>query len=111
MRSAVAVVIAAAAILSGCSGKPGEKFIGKWQGKDRPDTLMEIKRNGDGFVMDMTTTKPNGQKNTGSVPATIKDGVLNYPNGPVTGTVTHVEDKDELFLSTFAGNFQFVRAK
>jgi hypothetical protein len=72
---------------------------------------MEIERNGDGFLIKTTTTKQNGQKNSGSVPAVLKDGVLNFQNGPVTGTMTYVKKDDSVLASTFAGTFPFARLK
>lgn len=104
-------MIVAVAFLGGCSGKPGEKFVGKWQEKERKETTMQISRNGEGFILNMATTKSTGQKNAGSVPAIIKDGVLSVANGPFTSTVTHMEADDELFLSTFGGNLRFTRVK
>jgi hypothetical protein len=111
VRSALALAAATALILGGCAKNGGDEFIGTWQEKERKATTMQIERNGDGFLMKTTSTNRRGQQNTGSVPATLKDGILTYPNGPVTGTVTYVKSDNELLVSTFAGNFTFTRLK
>lgn len=109
MRRTFAIVALAAAVLSGCAKNNGNEFLGRWMEKDKKATAMEIERNGDGYLMKTTSVDSRGQIKTGSVPASMKDGTLNFPNGPVTGTVTYVKEQDELIVSSFAGNFTFSR--
>lgn len=111
MRGALALATVTALMLGGCGKKGGDEFIGTWQEKERKATTMQIERNGDGYIMKTTTTNRRGVQSSGSVPATLKDGILTYPNGPVTGTVTYVKSDNELLVSTFAGNFTFTRLK
>ena len=109
MRGTFAVVALAAAMLSGCAKNDGNEYLGRWMEKGQKKTAMEIERNGDGFLMKTTSVNTRGQVKTGSVPATMKDGTLNFPNGSVTGTVTYIKAQDELIVSSFAGNFTFSR--
>ena len=111
LASCVVMMAVGASALSGCGKNSGDEYIGSWEEKAQKATIVQIERNGDGFLMKTTSTKRNGQKSSGSVAATLKDGVLNYPNGPVTGTVTYVKKDDEILVSTFAGNFAFTRVK
>lgn len=109
MRGTFAIVALAAAVLSGCAKNDGNEFLGRWMEKGKKATAMEIVRNGDGYLMKTVSVNSRGQQTTGSVPATMKDGTLNFPNGPVTGTITYVKEQDELVVSSFAGNFTFYR--
>jgi hypothetical protein len=111
IRGTFAIVALGALALTGCAKNDGNEFLGSWLEKGQRTTTMEIERNSDGFLMKTTSVNRRGQQNTGSVPATMKDGTLNFPNGPVTGTVTYVKAQDELIVSSFAGNFTFSRFK
>lgn len=111
MRGVLALATVTALMLSGCGKQGGDEFIGTWQEKARKSTTMQIERNGDNFLMKTTSINSRGEQSTGSVAATLKDGILTYPNGPVTGTVTYVKSDNELLVSTFAGNFTFTRLK
>jgi hypothetical protein len=111
MRGTLAMMALSVSVLSGCAKNNGGEFLGTWQEKKQKATTMQIERNGDGYLMKTTSTNSRGQQNTGSVPATFKEGTLSFPNGPVTGTVTYVKAQDELLVSTFAGNFAFSRMK
>lgn len=74
---------------------------------------MVIERNGEGFLINMARKQAdsNGKRDAGSAPAILKDGSLDYSNGPVTNTVTYVKANDSLLLSTFVGSLSFVRVK
>lgn len=111
--AAVSLVVFSASLLTGCGRHGGDEYLGTWEDQDRHSSTMIIEKNGDGFLINMASKQlgPNGEKKTGSVPATFKDGVLSYPNGPVTGTVTYIKASDSLIVSTFAGNLPFVRVK
>jgi hypothetical protein len=111
--AAISLTVLSGSLLTGCGKKGGEEYLGTWEDKDRHSSTMTIERNGDGYLINMASkqTSSNGQRRTGSVPATLKDGVLNYPNGPVTGTVTYVKSNDSVLVSTFAGTLPFVRVK
>jgi len=111
MRGSLAMMALAVSVLSGCAKDNGVEFLGTWQEKVQKATTMQIERNGDGYLMKTTSTNSRGQQKTGSVAATMKDGTLSFPNGPVSGTVTYVKAQDELLVSSFAGNFAFSRVK
>lgn len=113
VKFAVALAVLSGCMLSGCSEKGGEKFLGTWEDTDRHSSTMTIEKNGDGFVINMASknVEQGGGRKTGSVPATLKDNVLNYPNGPVTGTITYVKASDSILVSTFAGTLPFERVK
>lgn len=110
MRSGVMMALAAA-ILIGCGKKGGDEYVGNWLDKDRKTTTIQIERNGEGFLMKTTNVNRRGEKSESSIPATLKDGVLNYQNGPAAGTVTYVKAQDEILVSTFAGNLALTRVK
>lgn len=111
IRGTFAIVALATSVLSGCAKNGGNDFLGTWLEKGQKVTTMEIERNGDGYLMKTISVNRRGQQKTGSVPATMKDGTLNFPNGPVTGTITYVKAQDELIVTSFAGNFTFSRVK
>jgi hypothetical protein len=111
--AALSLVALSGSLLTGCGKKGGDEYLGTWEDKDRHSSTMVIEKNGDGYLINMASKQvgPNGERKTGSVPATLKDGVLNYPNGPVTGTITYVKANDSILVSTFAGTLPFVRVK
>jgi hypothetical protein len=111
--AAISLAVLSGTMLTGCGKKGGDEYLGTWEDKDRHSTTMVIEKNGDGFLINMASKQANanGERKTGSVPATLKDGVLNYPNGPVTGTVTYIKANDSILVSTFAGTLPFVRVK
>lgn len=111
--AAISLVVLAASLLTGCGKNGGDEYLGTWEDNDRHSSTMVIEKNGDGFLINMASKHvgPNGERKTGSVPATLKEGVLSYPNGPVTGTVTYIKASDSLIVSTFAGNLPFERVK
>lgn len=111
--TAITLAALSCSLLTGCGKKGGDEYVGTWEDKDRHSSTMVIEKNGDGFLINMASKQvaANGERKTGSVPATLKDGVLNYPNGPVTGTVTYVKASDSLLVSTFAGTLPFERVK
>lgn len=111
MRGTLAMVVLGASMLSGCAKNSGNEFLGTWLEKGQKATTMQIERNGDGYLMKTTSVNRRGQQKTGSVAATMKDGTLSFPNGPVTGTVTYIKAQDELLVSSYAGNFAFSRVK
>lgn len=108
-----ALTVFSGSLLTGCGKKGGNEYVGTWEDKDRHSSTMVIERNGDGFLINMASKQigANGERKNGSVPATLKDGVLNYPNGPVTGTITYVKANDSILVSTFAGTLPFERVK
>lgn len=108
---AVSLAVLAGSLLAGCGKKGGEEYVGTWLEKDRRATTIQIERNGDGYLMKTTSTNRRRETSQGTNAATLKDGALNFANGPVTGTVTYVKAQDEILVSTFAGNAAFSRVK
>ena len=111
--AAITLAALSGSLLAGCGKKGGDEYVGTWEDKDRHSSTMVIEKNGEGFLINMASKQvgANGERKTSSLPATLKDGVLNYPNGPATGTVTYVKASDSLLVSTFVGTFPFERVK
>ena len=100
-------------IAAGCGNITGNQFIGKWVNSERAAESVEIKRNGDSFIVTQTTPTmiakiiDNNEKIIKEYPATLKDGVLIVNTGSGQSTVTYVKDGDSLLFE----NHRFIRQK
>ena len=81
MRRVLGAVVALA-LLAGCNPKAGGEYIGKWKGMKTETRTMEIERNGESFLVRITEPSFfSGKVETRSIPATLKDGVLQVSLG------------------------------
>jgi hypothetical protein len=111
-------LLCAAILLAGC-GKPGKEFIGTWKGERREKIFsfrkpqryktivktMEIRRNGDSFLL----IEDNGKH---KYVATYVDGVLRVNVGFGALDVAYEEDKDAILLPNPIGEaFELRRVK
>ncbi|WP_294537694.1 hypothetical protein [uncultured Rhodoblastus sp.] len=79
--------IAGSLSLIGCFSSTGDEYLGRWQEISNGNSLMEIKRNGDGFII-----SDRGQ----AVPAFLKGGTL-FIQGPMgSAPIVHVKESDTL---------------
>jgi hypothetical protein len=108
--AAISLVALSGSLLTGCAKKGGGEYLGKWEDKDRHMATMTISQNGDGYLISMVNNA-TGTQSGNTIPATYKDGVLNFPNGPATGSITYVKTDDSVLVSGFAGTLTFVRVK
>src|SRR5437667_6963743 len=91
----ITIGIFMALLLSGCA-KPGAEYLGKWVNKKSPKDQFEITRNGDNFLVRKTRQGIFGKEQTTTIPATLKDGILQSQAGPLTATLTYVKATDTL---------------
>jgi hypothetical protein len=101
--------LALAAALSAC-GQPGKEYVGTWQAKEHADRSAEIARNGDNFVIKVTSPS-FGKTKTNVLPATYKDGMLEFATGFGTSKVSYVKATDTLLVPTMGGSMEYRRAK
>ena len=98
---------------AGCGNITGSEFIGKWVNNDRAAETVEIKRNGESFIVTQSTPTiiakivNNGEKITREYPAILKDAVLTVNTGSETSTISYVKDGDYLLF----GGHKFIRQK
>jgi hypothetical protein len=107
------VVFSMALILAAC-GRSGSEYLGKWQDSVNPDRgTIEISRNGDNYLVKITTVGFRGKQNLATVPAVAKNGLLEIPAGAMGGvTLTYVKDSDALLVSGgLGGNSEMKRVK
>ena len=100
-----------ATTLSGCGQKDGEHFLGKWGSQTRKG-MVEITRNGDGFLI--ADTHPDfmtGALTTDKVPATYHDGVLQVSTGMGSADVGYDKAHDPLLMPTMGGSSELSRIK
>jgi hypothetical protein len=104
--------LALAAALSAC-GRPGKEYVGTWQAKEHTNRSAEIGRNGDNFVIKVTSPSfvQSGKTETNVVAATYKDGMLEFSNGFGTSKVSYVKATDTLLVPTMGGSMEYRRVK
>jgi hypothetical protein len=99
--------LVAAVMLYGCFGDSGGDYIGKWVGVKRTKVTLVIERNGEGFLIRETAPKfLSDTMVTSNIPASLKDGALQFSNG--IGTIEIVIDKSSGHLTD--GRNEFKRA-
>jgi hypothetical protein len=107
----VTAAVCVVALLGGCGKKDGDQFIGKWESKERKETV-EIAKNGDGFLI--TDTHPNylvGGVKTDKIPATYQSGVLQVATGFGSANVGYDKEHDTLLMPTMGGSAELTRIK
>ena len=83
-------------MLVGCS-KPGSQFEGKWVNVTKKDDKLEIKRNGDGFILITSFFNGfTGKTESHEVPATLTNDTIKVSG--FLGTVDFVVDKSSGML-------------
>ena len=85
--------------------------MGKWRNIKHPRDQFEIVRNGDNFLVSKTI-QGFGKERTTTIPATLKDGILQSQGGLFTATLTYVKATDRLTTAgLMGGNVEYERAK
>ena len=98
---------------AGCGNVTGSEFIGKWVNSERDAETIEIKRNGESFIVTRSTPTivdkivKNGEKKTTEHPAIFKDKVLTVNMGSEPITISHIKDGNYLQV----GGHKFIRQK
>jgi len=105
--------IAVVAVLSACSGKAGNEYVGNWEATKYKNRTLAIEQNGDNFVIKATEPSrfKRGEFATERMPAVYKDGMLEISTGFGTSKISHVKDTDTLLFPTMGGSMEFRRAK
>lgn len=107
------LVVLMGILATGCGNIKGNEFIGKWVNNDRSAESIEIKRNGESFILTRSTPTlvdkvvKNGEKKTTEHPAVFKDDVLTVNTGSESITISYVKDGDYLLM----GGHKFIRQK
>ena len=98
---------------AGCGNITGSEFIGKWVNTDRAAETVEIKLNGESFIVTQSTPTiiakifNNDEKIIREYTAILKDGVLTVNTGSEANTISYLKDGDYLL---FEGH-KFIRQK
>jgi hypothetical protein len=94
------VVFSLALVLSACQ-KAGSEYLGKWQDAAHPNSgTIEITRNGDTYLVMITMPGAFGGKpQSKTIPAVVKDGLLQIGSGFGSMTLTYVKGTDGLLAS------------
>lgn len=116
MRRIVAMLFSAVLMLvfaAGCGNITGGEFTGKWVNSERSAETVEIKRNGESFIVTQSTPTTiakivnNDEKKTREYTAVLKNGVLTVNTGSEAKTMSHVKDGDYLLYE----EHKFIRLK
>jgi hypothetical protein len=99
-RRVVLSAMLLAALVVGCS-KPGSDFVGKWVNTQDASEVLDISRNGDGFLIGA-----NGQ----NLGATYKDGALQMDGMMGAVSLTYVKSTDTLLAPGVGGQGEYKRA-
>lgn len=82
----------------------GNEFIGKWVNSERSAETLEIKKDGESFIVTRSTPTlvgkvvKNGERKTIDYPATYKDALLTVNTGSQPMTISYVKEGDYLLV-------------
>jgi hypothetical protein len=75
-------------MLFGCA-KDGDQYIGKWVNTKYGSRTMDIERNGESYIIHMTSPSVwNGKPKTENIPATLEAGLLKVNMGMVSFNIS-----------------------
>ena len=98
-------------LLTACA-KAGSEYIGKWENVKNKKDQFEISRNGDNFLITRSGVNLFGNSQTTTVPAVVKDGLLQVQGGFGTATITYVKAADRVTApALLGGNVEYERVK
>ena len=107
MLRKIITLLSFSVILAGCTGDNGAEYIGEWQHIKYEKRTMKIERNGDNYII--RTSDPSMWEKekfvTKNIPATLKDGMLQYDGGLVSLVI------DKASGNITSGNAEFKRLK
>ena len=116
MRRLVAIlflIVLMGVFATGCANITGNEFIGNWVNNDRASESLEIKRNGENFIVSQSAPTVigkivnNGEKKTTEFPAVFKESLLTVNKGSETITISYVKEGDYLLV----GGHKFIKQK
>jgi len=95
--------------LTACS-KAGNEYLGKWQNTVNSHDEIEIVRNGDNFLIKVNAPTLAGKYEATTVPAILKDGILEVQGNFLATSFTYVKATDTLTTAAmFGGNVEYRR--
>lgn len=100
------LVVSFSAFLVGCGKESGSEYVGKWVNSKMASETLEIKRNGDNFIVTRTMPDFFGGTKISDFPAVFKDGVLTINAGLGPITMSYVKDDDTLVMGGSKFNHQ-----
>lgn len=103
-------ILALTLVLSACGNK-GPEFEGQWLDTRNGTSLLDIKKNGDEFVIRSSNPKVRGGSPGAPVPAVAKDGKLVLENALGQPTFSYIAESDTLVFASVAGNEEYRRVK
>lgn len=107
------LIILMGVLTAGCGNIAGGEFVGKWVINESAAEKVEIKRNGESFVVVHTTPTfigkviNSGESKTKEYPAVLKDGVLTINTGAESSVVSYVKEGEYLLFN----GHKFIRQK
>ena len=107
----IIVIVVVGFSLMACS-KAGNEYLGKWQNITNSHDEIEIVRNGDNFLIKVNAPTLAGKYETTTVPAILKDGILEIQGSFLATSFTYVKATDTLTTAAiFGGNVEYQRKK
>jgi hypothetical protein len=86
-------------IFSGCVEKSNDDYVGHWVNLKDPKNTIEIKKNGDGFILERTLMKSGYEVKENPMSAEIKNGALVSSDGFYTVSID--KNNGELIASSY----------
>lgn len=98
------LAVSASLLLAAC-GDSADAYLGKWQHMKNEKETVEIVRNGDTYLLKQTAPSIfDGKLATKSVPAVMKDGLMQINAGLGPVTIGHIKSSDTLTVPGMMGN-------
>jgi hypothetical protein len=97
--------------LGACSNQ-SDKYLGRWQNVKNQSDVIEIVKNGDGFLLQ--SDQPNmftGKREESKYPASMSKDGLKVENGFGGVVLSYVKDSDSLVTAGFMGSVEYKRLK
>lgn len=105
----LAMLILSAALVA--CGDSASKFEGQWLETSHGTSQLDIKKNGDAYVIRASNPKKPGESPAAPVPAVLKDGKLVLENTGSPAAFTYVKDSDSIVFASEVGNEEYRRVK
>lgn len=89
-KSLMLIFFAVVTMIAAC-GSPSDKYVGKWQNTKDASDALEIKKNGDGFII---------EAHGNTIPATLQNGEVVMPFGSTTVKFVYIQDTNTLLMQS-----------
>ena len=108
MKKLVALLLAAT--LVACSDN-NSKFEGQWLETSHGTSMLDIKKNGDEYLIRASNPKRPNASISAPVPGVLKDGKLVLENTGGKPSFTYVKDSDTIVFASQVGTEEYRRVK